>query len=798
MAVTEPPPSAAEAADTSPKRGGDQSRYFVPAANQPRARRASDAVAVVIGLILLIWSGFNANEISTVDEWVLNILEPLPTWFDQIWKIGYFLGLLMVIALFIGAVAKRRWDLLRDMTLAVVVTVVLGTALSLRISDTIPTVLPEVFRFENTELTFPILRVAIMTSVIMIAAPHLTMPVRRLGWLLVGLVAVSGFGLGFGYPSDALGAVGLGFVSAGALLLVFGSPKGYPDIAGVKEALFDLGVEIDTLELVPDQSWGVRTLQGALSDGTAVQVLAYGRDATDSRMAAKAWRSMWYRESDRTISFSRLEAVEHEALAMLMAKDKGVHAQQPLAVGIAGDDVAVLARTARGSALAGPTHEQLVAVWTEVNRLHGANMAHGTLMLDAVSIDGAEAVLGDFVHSSFNATDAQRAVDVVSLLYETAVVVGAAEAVSAAQDVLPEEELVAALAYMQMPALTPGQRKLVDKPKVLLGELRDAVAETTDAEVPEAAKLRRIRPKDLIMPALSLIAMYALLGMLTDIDYVAVWDVVRDASWVLIMIGFFIGQIAFFFEATGMLFATGYPLPMKPLVILQLAVKWIGLAIPSAAGRITMNTLFLRKYGVPPTIAVTQGAIDGLSGFVVEALILLVAFLASDLSLDFDTTDVSWGLLLLIVGLIIVGTVVAVFRIARLRDVVIPILKDAWGSLSSVLTSAKATLGLLGSNLASRLILASTLWFILQAIGEPLPFITCLVVTVATNLLAGLVPIPGGIGVAEAVLTSFLVLAGLGENEAFAAAVVFRIATFYIPAGEGFFATKWLEAGDYI
>jgi uncharacterized membrane protein YbhN (UPF0104 family) len=455
-------------------------------------------------------------------------------------------------------------------------------------------------------------------------------------------------------------------------------------------------------------------------------------------------------------------------------------------------------RTARGSALASPTREQLVSVWTEVNRLHVANMAHGSLMLDAVSIDGTEAVLGDFAHSSFNATDAQSAVDIVSLLYETAVVVGAAEAVSAAQQVLPEEELVAALAYMQMPALTPGQRKLVDKPKVLLGELRDAVAATTDAEVPEAAKLRRIRPKDLIMPALSLIAMYALLGMLTDIDFVAVWDVVRDASWVLIIIGFFIGQIAFFFEATGMLFATGYPLPMKPLVILQLAVKWIGLAIPSAAGRITMNTLFLRKYGVSPTIAVTQGAIDGLSGFVVEALILLIAFLASDISLDIDTTDVSWGLLLLIVGLIIVGTIVAVFRIARLRDVVLPIVKDAWDSLSSVLTSPKATLGLLGSNLASRLILATTLWFILQAIGQPLPFITCLVVTVATNLLAGLVPIPGGIGVAEAVLTSFLVLAGLGENEAFAAAVVFRIATFYIPAGEGFFATKWLEAGDYI
>lgn len=71
-------------------------------------------------------------------------------------------------------------------------------------------------------------------------------------------------------------------------------------------------------------------------------------------------------------------------------------------------------------------------------------------------------------------------------------------------------------------------------------------------------------------------------------------------------------------------------------------------------------------------------------------------------------------------------------------------------------------------------------------------------VTVATNLLAGLVPIAGGIGVAEPVLTSYLVLAGLSDDAAFAAAVVFRPATFYIPAAEGFFATKWLKQGDYL
>ena len=83
--------------------------------------------------------------------------------------------------------------------------------------------------------------------------------------------------------------------------------------------------------------------------------------------------------------------------------------------------------------------------------------------------------------------------------------------------------------------------------------------------------------------------------------------------------------------------------------------------------------------------------------------------------------------------------------------------------------SPKAAFGLMGANLASRVILSTTLWLILEAIGTPLPLVTCLVVVSATNLLNGLMPVPGGIGVAEAAMSAFPVLAGIGDNEAFAA-----------------------------
>jgi glycosyltransferase 2 family protein len=69
---------------------------------------------------------------------------------------------------------------------------------------------------------------------------------------------------------------------------------------------------------------------------------------------------------------------------------------------------------------------------------------------------------------------------------------------------------------------------------------------------------------------------------------------------------------------------------------------------------------------------------------------------------------------------------------------------------------------------------------------------------VATSLLQGVIPIPGGIGVTEAVMTGFLVALGVEESIAFAATVSYRVITFYLPAFEGFFAMRWLEKNKYL
>ena len=91
-----------------------------------------------------------------------------------------------------------------------------------------------------------------------------------------------------------------------------------------------------------------------------------------------------------------------------------------------------------------------------------------------------------------------------------------------------------------------------------------------------------------------------------------------------------------------------------------------------------------------------------------------------------------------------------------------------------------------------------TLACILAAFGQWVGLGQLLLIVVAASLLAGLMPVPGGIGVTESALILGLVGAGVNEEIAFAAVIIHRLLTFYLPPVWGFFALRWLERNEYV
>jgi len=60
------------------------------------------------------------------------------------------------------------------------------------------------------------------------------------------------------------------------------------------------------------------------------------------------------------------------------------------------------------------------------------------------------------------------------------------------------------------------------------------------------------------------------------------------------------------------------------------------------------------------------------------------------------------------------------------------------------------------------------------------------------------IPVPGGIGVVEGGLLVGLTSAGMPESSAFAAVLLYRVATFYLPPIWGWFALTWLRRRRYL
>ncbi|MFO7777706.1 MAG: lysylphosphatidylglycerol synthase transmembrane domain-containing protein [Nitriliruptoraceae bacterium] len=782
------------------------SRYLVSAPDQPRVRRAGDVTSILLGGLLLLWAIANRERLGPLNRALAEVVEVLPDWslepLSVIYSFGFVYGLTILVLLLASGRSHR--DALRDVFLALSIAAVIGVVLVRLLDGSWPYIVPEI-GIVVPERQTPVFRIAVTTAMLVAASPHLVRPWRRVGWLIVALSVLAGSGLGFGLPSDAVGAVGVGLIAAGVTFLLVGAPRGLPDLATVAAAMARMGVPVHGLEVPPSRSWGVRRILATAADGAPVLIKAYGRDATDQQLLAKLWRSLWYREERRSFTFSRLESVQHEALLTLWAARAGVSVPEVLTAGAADDEVALLAVSAGGTRLdrlpsEELTEQRLASAWEQVARLHAAEIAHGALDARAVRVLDDGVHLADLHAGTLSATESERARDVVELLFATAVLVGPERAVAAARRGLGDAGLVAALPYLQLPAISGGTRNRATAPKELVRSLAGLLAAALEQPLPEPVELRRVSPRTLLLAVLGIVAALAIIPAVGGIDLAAVAEELSGASWTFILLAFVVGQAVFVTEASSMLFATTATVPFRPLIVLQIAAKFIGVATPGVTGGVASNAAFLSRFGVSPAASLTQGTMDSVAGMLVEVVVLVLAFSFTDLDLgvDLSGTDLALGRLTLLLLVVVAVAVVVVQRLPKLRAPVVAFLSTMWEAIRAVVADPTRAIGVLAGNLGTRLVRGVVLWLALVALDQRIGLGVALVVVIATGLLQAVVPVPGGIGVTEAVMTGFLVALGVPEAAAFAATVTYRFVIFYLPVVQGAAAMVWLTRNDYL
>jgi uncharacterized protein (TIRG00374 family) len=778
-------------------------QLFASAQDEQRARRPTDVVLAVASALFVVLCGGMAELLGGLERSFAELVVALPGFFDVFWRLLMWSGVLWSATLIIAAAVRRRTALARDLGAAALGAIVIAIPAAAIVFDDERSIFASLFDVDGPP-SFPPGLLAVSTAVIATASPHLSRPFRHLGRWLIASQLVATVLLLVALPTGAAAAIAIGLLAAAIVHLVVGSPGGRPTESRIRLALAQLGVDVDELAPAAMQRQGTVLFEGRDRDGP-LHVKVYGRDAWDAQLLANLWRLAWYRGAERTTRLSRVELVEHEGFVTLLAERAGVDVPRIVTAGSAGRGDALVVTRPAGRSLAtigepfanvaDVDEASITELWHALDRLHDAGLSHGRIDLDRVQVTSlGTLVFGDLSSASVSDEPADEAKDQAQVFALSLLVVGEDRAVELARGAVGDESLQRVLPYVQEAAMPPLVRDALAEQDVDLDHVRARFTTTLGAEDQPLIRLRRVTVGSLVNLALMVIAAYTLIALVGGLDLDAFIDALQDANWWWLAAALPLAQIPRIPGAVSTMGAISRPLPLGPLITLQFAICYVNLAIPSTAARVAINVRFLQRFGIPPTMAVSAGVIDSVSGFVVQIVLFLLMFFWSDIDfgLSSDTGDLS-GLatIALIMAIVIVAGAVLVVVIPALRRRLLAALRQVRDALR-VLRSPTKLLQLFGGNLVGQVLFAVAFGACVRAFGYELPLSELVMINTVVSLFAGLLPVPGGIGVSEAGLTLGLSAAGLPSEIAFAAAVAYRFASFYLPPIGGWFCYQWL------
>jgi uncharacterized membrane protein YbhN (UPF0104 family)/tRNA A-37 threonylcarbamoyl transferase component Bud32 len=767
-----------------------------------RNRRTLDSVILALAAVVLGLSALIASSAPEDDEDVAQALITILGWAEGLWRAAFVGVVVLAAAIIVDVLLHRRWDLVRDLLLAGFLVGGPAILLSRTVeSDWLP-LEGHVF----SRWGYPEVRLATAIGVIVLIGPELVRSARVLATWLVPLAALGGVVVGAVLPSAVLGALALGIGAASLVRLAFGTAEGFPPSEDVRRALATLGVETVDLRPAARQRRGAVEYLGDDGRGMELKVRMLGRDAQDTQRLARRWRSLAYRDPPRSVADGRLEQVEHEALATLMAAQAGVRVPEVVTAALGPDgDAFMVTRQPNVEPLESSTpdevgDETLAAVWEQAARLHQAGISHGRLNASNVLVLDDGPMLVDLSAATLGAPQSALDLDVAELLVASTILVGPDRALRKAVDAGWADAIGRVLPYLQRAALTPHLRDLARTHGVDLKDLRAAAAAAAGQEVPELAPLHRVRPKDLLMTAALAFAAYLLISQLADIGFRTIANQLADAEPAWLIVALLLAQGTFVANGVSVRGAVPAPLPLLPCVVLQSAMKFINLTVPSSAGRIGLNIRFLQRMGVPTPQAVAAGAADDASETIVQIGLFLLAI--PFVSVAVETGQFGDGgpdtRLLAAIGVVLLISAALILRMPKLRDKVLPPVRSALSSLWSVIRDRRKRLELFGGSIASELLYSLALGATCLAYGIHLNLAQLVFVNMSAAVLSSLVPVPGGIGAAEASMSAGLIAMGVDESTAFAIAITQRLWTFYLPPIWGYASLQWLTRKGYV
>ena len=431
----------------------------------------------------------------------------------------------------------------------------------------------------------------------------------------------------------------------------------------------------------------------------------------------------------------------------------------------------------------------------------------GSMPLGSWSGPTGQPAFGDFGGAEVAADDADTVADRAQALVATALAVGPERAASAALAALGSDALQQVLPLLQPAVAERRTRHAVAAQDWDFEDLREACAARSGVELPKLAQLRRVSLRSLGVAALVALVVYALISALAQVGLDNLIDEFRAADLGWLAVALALSPVVPVAQAVATLGASFRPLRFGPVLMLEYAIGFIALAVPSSAARLALDIRFFGRNGIEGGAAISIGVIASVCGFVVQVLLILVISLSGLASLDLggsaatstaspsDSSSSDGYPLLVLTAVLVVAGVIVTVAVPKYRSgghrcpPQVPCdapLAGLVGPTALRVLRSPARVGMIfAGNLGAQVLQAIILGLCLRAFGHHATMAQLLLVNTVASLFAGFMPVPGGMGVAEAAYTAGLVALGVPNAAAMSTAIAFRVVTYLPPTDLG-------------
>lgn len=217
----------------------------------------------------------------------------------------------------------------------------------------------------------------------------------------------------------------------------------------------------------------------------------------------------------------------------------------------------------------------------------------------------------------------------------------------------------------------------------------------------------------------------------------------------------------------------------KRTLLVQLAATFINRLLPAGIGALGANYLYLRHERHSAGRAGSIVAINNLLGFVGHGLLLVIVLLVSQRTLTPRGWHGPHSETLLKAAAAVAILVVLGLLLGRRR--LSKVLSDLMRQLSAYRRRPRPLIKALGTSLILTLCNVLCLYFCLKALSLHLSFASIMLVFTFGLGAGSIVPTPGGLGAFEAGLTAGLVAYGIDPAPALAAALLYRLISYWLP-----------------